>query len=92
MCYRKVNTEYVAYSCWKCGYIAHLDCAYELEDRSSTSTIESVASNSAAYESYLVHLAEGINLEEDESANPQEIKHFGHPQHSFKVTDSLPKI
>ena len=80
-----MNTEYAAYSCRKCGYIAHLDCAYELEDKSSTSTIESVASNSASYESYLVHLVEKINLEEDERANPREIKHFSHPQHSLSL-------
>jgi hypothetical protein len=83
LCYRKVNTEYAAYSCGKCGYIAHLECAYRLEDESSTSTIESVASNSIGYESHLVHLVEGINLKEGERAGPQEIKHFSHPQHSL---------
>ncbi|XP_059445381.1 uncharacterized protein LOC132177160 [Corylus avellana] len=87
LCYRKIYTEYAAYSCWQCGYIAHLDCAYRLEDNSSTSTIEPVVSNYVGYESHLVHLVEGVNLKEGERAGPREIKHFSHPQHNLVLNN-----
>jgi hypothetical protein len=86
LCYKRVNTEYAAYSCRKCGnYITHLNCAYWVQD--SSSTTEPVASNSIGYESHLVHLVEGINLTEDEKAGPRKIRHFSHPQHNLILTD-----
>ena len=85
LCYQKVNTEYAAYFCQKCGYITHLNCANWVQDSSSTS--ESKPSNSVGYESHLVHLVEGINLTDDEKAGPGEIKHFSHPQHNLFLSN-----
>jgi hypothetical protein len=82
LCSEKVKTEYSAYCCLKCGgYIAHLECAYTVRD--SIATAELVASNSIGYESHLVHLVEGINIAVDDTASPQEINHFSHPQHNL---------
>jgi len=84
--YKKVKTKYAVYYCQKCGYIAHLKCAYDSYDYGvlhSTVTTELVASNSVAYETHLIHLVEGIDLAEDERASPREINHFSHPQHKL---------
>ncbi|XP_062149223.1 uncharacterized protein LOC133857871 isoform X2 [Alnus glutinosa] len=86
LCFKKVNTKCAAYYCQKCGYIAHLKCAYDSYDYGvlhSSVTTESVASNSIGYETHLVHLVEGIDLAKDERAGPQEINHFSHPQHKL---------
>ncbi|XP_059460178.1 uncharacterized protein LOC132189457 [Corylus avellana] len=32
LCYQKVKTEYAAYYCQECGYVAHLQCAFENEE------------------------------------------------------------
>jgi hypothetical protein len=87
LCHKKVNTEYAAYYCRKCDYIAHLNCAYWFED--SSSTIESMANNSVDSTTGLIHLVEGINLAEDERAGPREIRHFNHPQHDLILTESM---
>jgi len=58
-----------------------LECAYTVRD--SIATAELVASNSIGYESHLVHLVEGINIAVDDTASPQEINHFSHPQHNL---------
>jgi hypothetical protein len=85
LCSKKVKTEYSAYYCQKCGYIAHLNCAYTV--RHSGATTESVVSNSVGYESHLVHLVEGIDLAEEETADPREINHFSHPQHNLILSN-----
>jgi hypothetical protein len=81
LCRKKVNTEYSAYYCKKCAYIAHLYCANSVGY--SSDTTESVASNSVGYESHLVHLVEGIDLTVDERDGPKEINHFSHPHHNL---------
>jgi hypothetical protein len=80
LCYKKVKTEYAAYFCRKCGYVAHLQCAKEHQSSSG-------ASNSVDYLTHLVHLVEGISLVEDQKVNPQEINHFSHPQHNLILSN-----
>jgi hypothetical protein len=79
LCRKKVNTEYAAYYCRECDYIAHMDCAryFKVEDRDLSETTNEVDENQ------LVHLVEGIELTEDERAGPQDINHFSHPQHNL---------
>jgi hypothetical protein len=80
-----VNTEYAAYYCQKCGYIAHLKCAYEYGYRvlASGAPTESVVNNSVGYETHLVHLVDEINLAKDERVGPRQINHFSHPHHNL---------
>jgi len=85
LCRKKVNTEYAAYYCRKCDYIAHLNCADSVKD--SSSTIESMANNSSDSAASLIHLVEGINLTEDERAVPMVIRHFNHSQHNLILID-----
>jgi hypothetical protein len=85
LCCKKVNTEYAAYYCQKCGYIAHLKCAYEYGYRvlASGAPTESVVNNSVGYETHLVHLVDEINLAKDERVGPRQINHFSHPHHNL---------
>jgi hypothetical protein len=82
LCRKKVNTEYAAYYCRKCDYIAHMECAnyFKVEDGDQNETTEVDANQ-------LVHLVEGIDLAEDERAGPWEINHFSHPQHNLILID-----
>jgi hypothetical protein len=79
LCRKKVNTEYAAYYCRECDYIAHMECAnnFKVYDWDRSETTDEVDANQ------LVHLVEGIELTEDERASPREIKHFSHPQHNL---------
>ncbi|XP_062177673.1 uncharacterized protein LOC133882503 [Alnus glutinosa] len=79
VCYEEVDTKYAAYCCddHKCGYIAHLRCAYWLRrDVSETSTVSV---------EYTTHLVEDSDLKEDEKTGPQEIQHPSHPQHKLII-------
>jgi hypothetical protein len=82
ICLKKVDTEYAAYNCRACDYIAHLNCANDFkdedEDQSATPEVDATE---------LVHLVEGINLTEDERNGPREIKHFSHLQHNLILSD-----
>jgi hypothetical protein len=82
LCRKKVNTEYAAYYCRKCDYIAHMECAnyYKVEDGDQSETPEVDANQ-------LVHLVEGIDVAEDERASPREINHFSHPQHNLILSN-----
>jgi hypothetical protein len=82
LCRKKVNTEYAAYYCRKCDYIAHMECAnyFKVEDGDQNETTEVDANQ-------LVHLVEGIDLAKDERTGPWEINHFSHPQHNLILID-----
>ncbi|XP_062176251.1 uncharacterized protein LOC133881347 [Alnus glutinosa] len=83
LCRKKVNTEYAAYYCQECDYIAHMECAtyFKVEGRDLSETMNEVDANQ------LVHLVEGIDLAEDERVGPREINHFNHPQHKLILID-----
>ncbi|XP_059446467.1 uncharacterized protein LOC132178015 [Corylus avellana] len=72
LCYQKVKTEYAAYCCQKCDYVAHLDCALEDEESAFLKLVhESV---DLATNAMLVEVA-------------GKIKHFSHDQHHLILSN-----
>lgn len=78
LCYKKVGENTAVYYCKECNYAVDLECAKACEDRASSANSESVPSKS--------ELIEEINPAEDETAQPQEIKHFSH-EHTLVFSD-----
>ncbi|XP_059460180.1 uncharacterized protein LOC132189459 [Corylus avellana] len=70
LCYQKVKTEYSAYYCQECGYVAHLECAFE--DGESENLM------------FLPRVSDDLVTDVMEVEGAMQIQHFSH-QHDLII-------